>query len=174
MKNSRFSLKLFYLTAAILIGLLSLFLSTSNFKPKPTINYSLEGRSYSLLTAKTPSERESGLSGLRVDLNEAVIEKVGAEGMIFYFSPEQRVSFWNKDTYLDLTLYWLNNGQLISTTSLPSIDSGLIVVDSPGLVDEVVEIIKPTRFITQERAEELIHEVLEEVSSSSPRSHEET
>ena len=42
------------------------------------------------------------------------------------------------------------------------------------ILRRIVEIIKPTRFITQERAEELIHEILEEVSSSSLRSHEET
>lgn len=94
----------------------------------------IAGKSYNLLTAGTSSERAKGLSGIR--------ELSNADGMIFYFNPPRRTTFWNKDTHIDLVLIWFSNGNIISRDFLPSEDkAGLVSINSPSEVDSVVELV---------------------------------
>lgn len=95
----------------------------------------IEGREYILFTARTALERARGLSGIR--------ELKGGDGMIFYFDSPQSPTFWNKNTYLDLELVWMRNGEIVGRDFLPSEDeAGLITKSAPQEVDQVVELVK--------------------------------
>ena len=70
-------------------------------------------------------------------------ELIGVDGMIFIFPNKQVQSFWNKNTYLDLNVYWLNDDKIVGKSFLPSIlkSKETVVVKSPDKVNRVVEII---------------------------------
>lgn len=130
--------KILYVVAGVAGGIIILFVAKIfpfDFEKAKTIDFELEGKIYKLLEARTASEKMIGLSG--------VAELKNADGMIFYFSPAQKVSFWNKNTHLDLELIWMRDGKIIGRDFLPSEDkTGLIVKESPGEVDAVVELVK--------------------------------
>src|SRR5438105_15223281 len=69
-----------------------------------TEDYKLQGQKYHLLVADTPQKMEKGLMYYR-KLN-------GVDGMIFKFPRSDYQNFWNKNTLMDLTLYWINNGEV--------------------------------------------------------------
>jgi len=100
------------------------------------IDYPMEGRTYHLLVADTPAEREKGLMNIR--------EKKGFDGMIFIFSKKDYQTFWNKNTYLDLDLYWIDGKNIVGKSFLPSIEESKSIVreNSPGKIDKVIEIIR--------------------------------
>lgn len=102
-----------------------------------TTQMTLEGKTYTLVVAETPEHWEQGLMYVRKPVR-------GFDGMVFYFPEEQRLNFWNKNTFVDLTLYWLKNGEVVGTSELPSIEksNGIVSVGSLEAVDTVVEIIK--------------------------------
>ncbi len=101
-----------------------------------TITYSLQGKTYHLLTAENSSQWERGLMYYRKPVN--------FDGMLFNFPKKQDLTFWNKNTYMDLTLYWLSDNVVVGASDLPSIEkSGRIVtVSSPKPSNRVVELIK--------------------------------
>ncbi len=124
----------FFLGAVATLLLLSNFLI---FRKPITIEYQLEGKDYTLLTAKAIWEKTKGLSGIQPDQRGAF------DGMIFYFDPPEQAMFWNKDTHLNLELYWIKNGQVLRKDFLPSIDSaGLTTITAPQEIDQVIEIIQ--------------------------------
>ncbi len=124
------------IVVAILILLLLLIVAKVIIAPhKGTTSYTLEGRKYMLLTARTPQEWQKGLMDVR-KLNNA-------DGMIFIFPDKAIRSFWNKNTYVDLNLYWLDDNQVVGRSFLPSVDKGgIVIVTSPVVINEVVELIK--------------------------------
>lgn len=106
----------------------------NHWKGYEVIRYELEGKSYKLLVADTPEKRTKGLMDIQ-NLN-------GFDGMIFVFDTTQTQTFWNKNTYLDLTVYWIVEDTVVGTSKLPSIDkAGKQTVTSPQPVDTVVEIV---------------------------------
>lgn len=119
-----------------LAGIVLLFIGRAYFtdnSEKVVLN--IDGKNYILFTARTALEKIRGLSGIS--------ELKGADGMIFYFEPAQKVNFWNKNTHLDLELIWMKDGKIISRDFLPAEDmAGLIVKESPSEVDKVIELIK--------------------------------
>ena len=96
----------------------------------------MEGNEYHLIIAQNPDQWSKGLMYIH--------KPFGYDGMIFKFEEASIQRFWNKNTYEDLKLYWILNGEVVGKSDLPSIEkSGRIVtVGSPGPVDTVVEIIK--------------------------------
>jgi uncharacterized membrane protein (UPF0127 family) len=101
------------------------------------IPYEVQGKTYKLLVADTEEKRAQGL--MNIDANDLQ----GFDGMIFRFDDFQTRTFWNKNTHLDLTVYWIANGEVIGTSDLPAIDdAGQQTVSSPQPVDTVVEIVK--------------------------------
>ncbi len=72
-------------------------------------------------------------SGLKLD---------GADGMMFLFPDKKVRSFWNKNTFMDLRLYWLDNNVIIGESFLPSIEKSkeIITVISPKEVNKVIEL----------------------------------
>lgn len=98
------------------------------------IIYQLQDKKYRLLVADRPDKWEKGLMYYK-KLN-------GVDGMVFIFPDEKNRNFWNKNTYLDLTLYWIDKGEVTGKSSLPSIEKtqNIMTVSSPGKADTVVEL----------------------------------
>lgn len=132
-RKDKVFLTIFAITA-VLTFIMSIINSLRPASPRiSTIN--INGHSYKVLTASTLVEQQRGLMNIR--------KPVSYDGMQFVFSQTATQKFWNKNTHLDLIIFWLKKGQLVGTTDLPSIDhSGLITVTSPQPVDKAVEIIK--------------------------------
>jgi len=93
----------------------------------------INGHRLSVKIADTEAEREQGLMGvLRVE---------GYDGMLFIFANDGDVSFWNKQTPLDLDLVWIKDNRVLSVDFLPrEPQNGLKIVPSPGAVDMVLEL----------------------------------
>lgn len=135
--------KNYYLFVFIIFSLLIIFLFALNiFLPKENypgyqiIDYKLRGKSHHLLVADTSVKWEKGLMNYK--------KLKGVDGMIFIF-PDKRIrNFWNKNTYLDLDIYWLNDDQVVGKTFLPSIkkNKDIIIVTSPEMVNKVIELVK--------------------------------
>lgn len=100
------------------------------------VNYMLEGVDYRLAVADTPAKWEQGLM--------YVTKPVAVQGMVFIFPNKKYREFWNQNTHLDLQLFWLSNGTVVQTNTLPSIDKSgsIFTIKSQKAVDTVIEIIK--------------------------------
>ena len=93
----------------------------------------VNGKKISVRIADTAEERERGLTGI------TKIE--GYDGMLFIFGNDDDVSFWNKETPLDLDLVWIKDKRVLGVDFLPSEPrNGLKIVPSPGAVDMVLEL----------------------------------
>jgi poly-gamma-glutamate synthesis protein (capsule biosynthesis protein) len=100
------------------------------------VPYELENKVYLLREAKGEEEWQKGLM---------FVEKpVDYDGMIFIFPNKEIRAFWNKNTFLDLEIYWLDDDEIIGKDFLPSILSSKKVKEiiSPKPVNKVIEIIK--------------------------------
>ena len=98
--------------------------------------YSINNKNYCLLTASNPEQWERGLMFYK--------KPVDFDGMIFIFPNKQVRSFWNKSTYIDLDVYWMNEETLVGKSFLLSIlkSKTIVTVNSKEKVDRVVELIK--------------------------------
>ena len=121
------------------VSFLLLFLFFYFKKSQKLIYYSLEGKTYKLLPAKTPLEHQKGLMFYRdkKDLK-------GADGMIFIFPDKNYRTFWNKNTFLDLDVYWIDGDRIVGKDFLPSIEKTkeILTINSPKPVNKVVEIVR--------------------------------
>lgn len=128
--------KILLIILDIIVGIVLFFIGKadlSNDAEKIILN--IGGDDYILYTARTELEKARGLSDIK--------ELKGADGMVFYFSTGSRPIFWNKNTYLDLELIWMNGDEIIGRDFLPAENkAGLITKLSPGEVDKVVELVK--------------------------------
>jgi len=121
------------------VSFLLLFLFFYFKKSQKLIYYSLEGKTYKLLPAKTPLEHQKGLMFYR-----SKKELKGADGMIFIFSNKNYRTFWNKNTFLDLDVYWIDGDKIVGKDFLPSIEKTkeILIINSPKPVNKVVEIVR--------------------------------
>ena len=105
-----------------------------NYANFEKINYNLEGKNLQLLKADTSEKWTKGLMYFR--------KLEGVDGMIFIFPDKQKRTFWNKNTYLDLDLYWIEGEKVVGKSSLPSIEKSkeIVIVESPKAVDKVIEL----------------------------------
>jgi uncharacterized membrane protein (UPF0127 family) len=129
--------KWFFILAAAYLILRMFFILLSFVQPASTkeSKVTLNGHIYSVLTAVTDSQRQQGLMNYH--------KPVKFDGMQFLFPSSQIATFWNRNTHLDLTVYWLQGDKVIGQADLPAVDhSGLQTIRSPQPVDRVVEIIK--------------------------------
>lgn len=99
-------------------------------------SYQIDNKNYCLLTADSSDEWEKGLMFYKKPVN--------FDGMIFVFPNKEIKSFWNKNTYVNLDLYWMDGEKIVKKSYLPAIsNSGIITtVESGKEVNRVVEIIK--------------------------------
>ena len=65
------------------------------------------------------------------------------DGMLFIFPDKRYRQFWNKNTYFDLDIYWLDDKTVIDKSFLPSINKTgkIVIVNSPKEVNRVIELI---------------------------------
>ncbi len=100
------------------------------------INYKLNGKNYKLLLADEEKEWVRGLMDIKTKKN--------FDGMLFIFPDKNYRQFWNKNTYLDLDVYWLDDEKIVGKDFLPSIEKSkeIIIINSPQKVNKVIEIIK--------------------------------
>ena len=121
------------------VSFLLLFLFFYFKKSQRLISYSLEGKTYKLLIAKTPLKHQKGLMFYR-----SKKELKGADGMIFIFSNKNYRTFWNKNTFLDLDVYWIDGDRIVGKDFLPSIEKTkeILIINSPKPVNKVVEIVR--------------------------------
>lgn len=101
-----------------------------------TVSLEIEGETYSLLVADTPAKSQKGLMFVR--------KPTDIQGMIFKYQDSSIRFFWNKNTFVDLELIWMNEGRVVGKSDLPSIEKSktIMTVQSPGPADTVVEIIR--------------------------------
>ncbi|MFA5770265.1 MAG: DUF192 domain-containing protein [Patescibacteria group bacterium] len=98
--------------------------------------YFINNKNYCLLTANNPEQWGKGLMFYKKPVN--------FDGMIFIF-PEKKIrTFWNKNTYMDLDLYWMDGEIVVGKSYLPSIlkSKETVIVGSKREVNRVVEIIR--------------------------------
>ena len=98
------------------------------------INYKLENKNLKLLVADTPEKWQRGLMYFR--------KLEGVDGMIFIFPEKELRTFWNKNTFMNLDLYWLDDDRIVGKSFLPSIEKSkeIITVSSPKEVNKVIEL----------------------------------
>lgn len=127
--------KIIIFAIGIIAGIVLLVIGKPHFDDKSEkVLMNIDGKEYILLTARTSAEKMRGLSG--------IIELKNADGMVFYFEPAQKITFWNKNTHLDLELVWMIGNKIIGKDFLPSEDkAGLVVKESPRDVDRVIELV---------------------------------
>ena len=128
--------KIIIFAIGIVAGIILLVIGRSNFDDKSErVVLNIDGKNYTLLTARTSIEKMRGLSG--------ITELKNADGMVFYFDDPQKITFWNKNTHLDLELVWMAGDKILGKDFLPAEDkAGLVVKESPVEVDKVVELVK--------------------------------
>jgi hypothetical protein len=126
-----------FVSTIITVGFLTFF--NKNKSSTKFSRYIIEGQIYHLLVAKNPAQWRQGLMYYK-----SKEELKGADGMIFIFPDKQIKSFWNKNTYLDLDLYWMDGDKVVGNSYLPSIikTKNPLTVNSPREVDRVAEIIR--------------------------------
>ncbi len=135
MKKER---KLIIAGCIFLISIFVLFiLNTKQHKTETAqeiITYNLEGKNLTLLVADTDEEREQGLMFYR--------ELKDVDGMIFLFPDKTTRAFWNKNTLMDLDVYWIDEDKIVGKSLLPSIEKSkeTVVVQSPKPANKVIEI----------------------------------
>ena len=124
------------LFGALILIVVAVFIFFQVNKNQNTISYSLGDSVYRLLTAKTAPEWEKGLMNVR--------QLDNADGMIFIFPDKQTRTFWNKNTLVDLDLYWLDDERIVGKSYLPSIEKSkdIVQVSSPAPANKVVELVR--------------------------------
>jgi uncharacterized membrane protein (UPF0127 family) len=135
-KNKKFSVlfsSCFILLAVVITcGILKNFLN-----PKFTVvEYILEGKKYKLYLSDEQKKWQRGLMYIK-NLKDV-------DGMLFVFPEKTHTVFYNKNTYLDLDVYWINGDSVVGRGFLPSIkwSKKIVYLYSPCEVDKVVELVK--------------------------------
>lgn len=101
------------------------------------IEYELENRRLKLVVADSPEKWQKGLMYVRKPVQ-------GFDGMIFRFPKKEKRTFWNKNTFEDLDIYWLDGEGITGKDMLPSIEKTgqIVVVSSDEPADTVIEVVK--------------------------------
>lgn len=97
----------------------------------------IEGQDLRLVVADNPERWQKGLMFVRKPVSEY-------DGMVFIFPDYEYRTFWNLNTFENLTLYWMKDSEITSTSDLPSIEQSkeIVRVSSTKPVNMVVEVIK--------------------------------
>ncbi len=102
------------------------------------IDYRLLTVDYRLLVADNPSKWEYGLMNIK-----SKQDICNADGMIFKFPIAIPQTFWNKNTLVDLDVYWMNAEKVEGMSQLSAItQDGQQTISSPSSVNTVIEIIR--------------------------------
>jgi uncharacterized membrane protein (UPF0127 family) len=101
------------------------------------ITKTIQGKKLRLVVADTAERREKGLMYVRKPVQNF-------DGMIFLFEDKQIRTFWNMNTFENLTLYWMDDETIVGTSELPSLEKSIEIVrvSSPESANIVVEVIQ--------------------------------
>lgn len=126
--------KIFILLGVGLLIIIALIFHSYSVSSKITVEYKINNKTYKLLKAETSLQWEKGLMYYRKLDN--------ADGMIFLFKDKQYRNFWNKNTLMDLDIFWLDDDRITGQSFLPSIEKSknIVIVTSPEKVNKVVEL----------------------------------
>jgi uncharacterized membrane protein (UPF0127 family) len=135
-KNKKFSV--LFSSCFILLAVVITCVRLKNFlNPKFTVvEYILEGKKYKLYLSDEQKKWQRGLMYIK-NLKDV-------DGMLFVFPEKTHTVFYNKNTYLDLDVYWINGDSVVGKGFLPSIkwSKKIVYLYSPCEVDKVVELVK--------------------------------
>lgn len=128
--------KLILFLIIFLIFAIGYFFFKEKLFNKKFIFYTLENKKYKLLVADEPEEWVEGLMFVR--------KPVDFDGMIFIFPDKEIRTFWNKNTFVDLDVYFLDDDKIVSKAFLPSIEKTKEIknINSTVPVNKVIEIIR--------------------------------
>ena len=128
--------KIIFLILFVLTLIVYLLINKKTCQNKLAKVYLIENKNHCLLTADNQEQWEKGLMFYK--------KPVDFDGMIFIFPEKQIRTFWNKNTYLDLDVYWLDDEKIVNKSYLPSIlkSKKTVTVQSTGEVNRVMEIIR--------------------------------
>lgn len=136
--HTKITLAVFLVAAIILIaGGIFLVGAFSHYAPEPsfraTNSYTLAGSEIQVRVARSAKEITEGLAGVtRLDKDK---------GMLFELSRPLQINFWNKGMLIPVDIVWLREGVVIGIARLlEESREGRVVVSSPGLVDQVLEL----------------------------------
>lgn len=131
-------MRFFYLLVFLFLGIILFFIFDKN-KNKNFIYYSINNKTYKLLIADNQEKWQKGLMFYK---NKEELKE--ADGMIFIFPDKDYRSFWNKNTYFDLDIYWIDDDKIVSKDYLPSIliTKDPYTINSKEKVNKVIEIIR--------------------------------
>lgn len=103
---------------------------------EPYLVYKLNDKVLLLKIADEPQEWETGLMFIR--------KPIDYDGMIFIFPEKNVKAFWNKNTFVDLDVYWLDGEKIIGKSFLPSLErtKDVYTVTSLSPVNRVIEVIR--------------------------------
>ncbi len=136
MKNKQFLVcKIFLFFLLVTVGFW--FILKNFLEPKfAVVEYVLEGKKYKLYLADEPKKWSRGLMYIKKLRN--------VDGMLFIFPEKTDCVFHNKNTYLDLDIYWIDGSSVVGKNFLPSVKKSkkIIYIPSPQRVDKVVELVK--------------------------------
>ena len=131
----------FFLSLPIIIGIAAIIILLSKsddrrFNDYASMEYQLDGKKYNLIIADTDEKKTMGLMYVKK------LRKY--DGMIFLFNDKDYRTFWNKNTLIDLTLYWIDGDRVMGKSELSSINKtkNIATVSSQAQVDKVIEILK--------------------------------
>lgn len=120
----------------IVLMVIVVVLKNKSVISKGIVEYKLQGKSYKLLVADNQEEWEKGLMFRR--------SKDGVDGMMFLFPDYEARTFWNKNTFIDIKVYWIKDDEIVGESELSSIEKTRTVktISSPQAVNKVIEIIR--------------------------------
>jgi uncharacterized membrane protein (UPF0127 family) len=98
--------------------------------PKRKIN--IHGKEITVWVADDEAKRVLGLQN--------ILKLPKDTGMLFVFDKPGAYCFWNKNTYLDLKLIFMNKGSIVQESRLPSIKNGIATICPDLEADSVLEI----------------------------------
>ncbi len=132
---------LIFVFSAIIISFITFYFiyqkqSNNKYKGYEITNYLLENNKYNLLVADSPEKWTKGLMFVK--------DNKDFDGMLFVFPDKKYRTFWNKNTYIDLDIYWIDKDEIIGKDTLFSIEKTkkVVTVSSKKPVSQVVELIK--------------------------------
>lgn len=103
-----------------------------------TVIITINDRPHNVIIANDTETRERGLMFVRTLPSHI-------DGMLFLFDDFKPRAMWNKNTYIDIDIFWINGNKIVGVDVLPSCltTKGTIIYKQSNLpVNIAVELIK--------------------------------